>query len=204
MTFDLKEDTETINEIIASEKKDESALTIGKVDTSIKKEGVRHDAQFIPAEKVEALCWGASATRGQYSTTYLYSFRFIGSGQTINVSWSGSKEGDKSKELFDKHVNALFSFILPHTESFVKNQLDRGGALMIGGCRLTKANVQFETKGWFSSKSHSVSWNKLKADFSNGELTLCSIDNYSEKVSMPLMTTPNSFILYLLVKNYEA
>ena len=204
MTFDLKEDTETINEIIASEKKDESALTIGKVDTSIKKEGVRHDAQFIPAEKVEALCWGASATRGQYSTTYLYSFRFIGSGQTINVSWSGSKEGDKSKELFDKHVNALFSFILPHTESFVKNQLDRGGAIMIGGCRVTKANIQFETKGWFSSKSHSVPWNKLKVDLSNGELILCSIDNYSEKVSMPLMTTPNSFILYLLVKNYEA
>jgi tetratricopeptide (TPR) repeat protein len=204
MTFDLKEDTETINEIIANEKKDESALTIGKVNTSIKKEGVRHDTQFIPAEKVEALCWGASATRGQYSTTYLYSFRFIGSGQTINVSWSGSKEGDKSKELFDQHVNALFSFILPHTESFVKNQLDRGGAIMVGGCRLTKANVQFETKGWFSSKSHSVPWSKLKADFSNGELTICSIDNYSEKVSMPLMTTPNSFILYLLVKNYEA
>jgi len=204
MTFDLKEDTEAINEIIASEKKDESALTIGKVNTSIKKEGIRHDTQFIPAEKVEALCWGASATRGQYSTTYSYSFRFIGSGQTINVSWSGSKEGDKSKDLFDQHVNALFSFILPHAENYVKNQLDRGGTIMIGGCRITKANVQFETKGWFSSKSHSVPWKKLKAEFSNGELTLCSIDNNSQKVSMPLMTTPNSFILFLLVKNYEA
>jgi tetratricopeptide (TPR) repeat protein len=204
MTFDLKEDTETINEIIASEKKDESALTIGKVNTSIKKEGVRHDAQFIPADKVEALCWGASATRGQYSTTYLYKFSFIGNGQTINVSWSGSKEGDQSKELFDQHVNALFSFILPHTMDLVKNQLDRGSAIMIGGCRLTKANVQFETKGWFTSKSHSVPWNKLKVDLSNGELILRSIDNYSEKVSMPLMTTPNSFILFSLVKNYEA
>jgi tetratricopeptide (TPR) repeat protein len=204
MTFDLKEDTETLNEIIASEKKDESALTIGKVNTSIKKEGVRHDAQFIPAESVEAFCWGASATRGQYSTSYSYSFRFIGNRQTINVAWSGSKEGDKSKELFDQHVNALLTFIFPHTMVFVKNQLDRGGAIMVGGCRLTKANVQFETKGWFSSKSHSVPWNKLKIELSNGELTLYSIDNYSDKVSMPLMTTLNSFILYSLVKNYEA
>lgn len=204
MTFDLKEDTEAINDIIASEKKDESALTIGKVNTSIKKEGVRHGTQFIPAEKVEALCWGASATRGQYSTSYLYSFSFIGSGQTINVEWSGSKEGDKSKDFFDKHVDALLRFIFPFAVGFVKSQLDRGGAIMVGKCRLTKAHVQFETKGWFSSKSHSIPWSRLKADLSNGELTLCSIDNYSDKVTMPLMTTPNSFILFSLVKNYEA
>lgn len=204
MTFDLKEDTEAINDIIASEKKDESALTIGKVNTSIKKEGVRHGTQFIPAEKVEALCWGASATRGQYSTSYLYSFSFIGSGQTINVEWSGSKEGDKSKDFFDKHVDALLRFIFPFAVGFVKSQLDRGGVIMVGKCRLTKAHVQFETKGWFSSKSHSIPWSRLKADLSNGELTLCSIDNYSDKVTMPLMTTPNSFILFSLVKNYEA
>lgn len=204
MTFDLKKDTETINEIIASEKKDESALTVGKINTSIKKEGVRHGTQFIPAEKVEALCWGASATRGQYSTSYLYSFRFIGNGQIIAVEWSGSSEGDKSREFYDQHVNALLTFIFPHTISFVKNQLDRGGAIVVGKCRLTKANVQFETKGWFSSKSHVVPWGRLKVDLSNGDLVLYSIDNYSDKVSMPLMTTPNSFVLFSLVKNYEA
>ena len=204
MTFDLKEDSETINEIIASEKKDESALTIGKINTSIKKEGVRHDSQFIPADKVESLCWGYSVTRGQYSTSYDYRFQFIGAGQTINVKWSGSQSNDKSKELFDQHVNALLSFIFPKTIEYVKNQLDRGGALMVGGCRLTKSNVQFETKGWFTSKSHSVPWTKLKVDISNGEIKLWSIDNNSDKVSMPAMSTPNSFILFSLVKNYEA
>jgi len=204
MTFDLKEDTETIDEIIADEKKDESALSIGKINTSIKKEGVRHDAQFIPADKVESLCWGYSVTRGQYSTSYDYRFQFIGAAQTVNVKWSGSQEGDKSKEFYDKHVNALLSFIFPRTIEYVKNQLDRGGAVMIGGCRLTKSNVQFETKGWFTSKSHSVPWTKLKTEISNGEIRLWSIDNNSDKVSMPVMSTPNSFILFSLVKNYEA
>lgn len=204
MTFDLKEDSETINEIIASEKKDESALTIGKINTSIKKEGVRHDSQFIPADKVESLCWGYSVTKGQYSTSYDYRFQFIGAGQTINVKWSGSQASDKSKELFDQHVNALLSFIYPKTIEYVKNQLERGGAVMIGGCRLTKSNVQFETKGWFTSKSHSVPWTKLKVDISNGEIKLWSIDNNSDKVTMPVMSTPNSFILFSLVKNYEA
>lgn len=204
MTFDIKEDLETINEIIESEKKDESAITIGNVKTSIKKEGVRHDMQFIPAEKVEALCWGYSATKGQYSTSYSYSFRFIGNGQIINVAWSGSKDGDKSKQLFDEHVNALFSYIFPKTITFVRNQLEQGGIIIIGDCRLTKANVHFETKGWFSNKSHNVPWSKLKVDLSNGELILCSTDNYSDKVKMPLMSTPNAYILFSLVKNYEA
>lgn len=204
MTFDLKEDTETIDEIIADEKKNESALTIGKINTSIKKEGVRHDSQFIPADKVESLCWGYSVTKEQYSTSYDYRFQFIGAGQTINVKWSGSQSSDKSKELYDQHVNALISYIFPSTIEYVKNQLDRGGAIMIGGCRLTKSNVQFETKGWFTSKSHSVPWTKLKTDISNGEIRLWSIDNNSDKVSMPIMSTPNSFILFSLVKNYEA
>ena len=203
LNFDLKEDTETIDEIIANEKKDESALTIGKINTSIKKEGVRYDSQFIAADKVESLCWGYSVTREQYSTSYDYRFQFIGSGQAINVRWSGSQASDKSKELFDKHVNALLIYIFPKTIEYVKKQLDRGIAIMIGGCRLTKSNVQFETKGWFTSKSHSVPWTKLKVDISNGEIILWSIDNNSDKVSMPVMSTPNSFVLFSLVKNYE-
>jgi tetratricopeptide (TPR) repeat protein len=202
MSFDLMEDSEAINDIIESEKKDESALTIGKINTSIKKEGVRHGSQFIPADKVEALFWGYLITSAQYTKTYDYRFQFVGNGTTINVNWSGSEEGDKSKVLYDKHVNALLTYIFPSTIDYVKNQLKRGEIIMIGACRVTKENIQFETKGWFSKKSHVVPWSRVKVELSNGDLILCSSDNYSDKVNMPLMSTPNSFILYSLVKNY--
>jgi tetratricopeptide (TPR) repeat protein len=204
MNFDFKEDTETLNEIIASEKKNESALVIGNIKTSIKKEGVRHDSQFIPAEKIETLSWGLIATRQQNSISYDYRFQFEGNGQTIIVKWLGSQEGDKSKELFDQHVNALFSFIIPQTMTYVENQLESGHSMMIGKCRVTRSNVQFETKGWFNTKSHIVPWTKLRVNLSNGELILWNVDKDSDKVTMPLMTTPNSFILFSLVKKYEA
>jgi len=204
MAFDLAEDQVTITEIISTEKKEESAVTIGKINTSIKKEGVRHDTQFIPADKVEALCWGYLVTRGEYSKTYEYRFQFMGNGMTINSNWSGSAENDISKTLYDKHVNALITFIMPKAIDYVKNQLKHGRVITVGGCKITEDNVQFETKGWFSTKSHSVPWYKVNVELTNGDLIVCSKDNTSSKISMPLMSTPNSILLYSLVKNYEA
>jgi len=204
LSFDLEEDTQTINEIIANEKKDESALSIGKVLTSIKKEGVRYDTRFIPANTIESVCWGYSVTRGQYSSTYEYCFKFTGSGQTIDVKWSGTNEGDKSKEFYDKHVKALLRFIFPIATEYVKNQLDRGDSVTIGGCRLSRSRVEFETKGWFKATSHSIPWTKLEVDIANGDIRLWSVDDSSKKVSFPIMSTPNSFVLFSLVKNYEA
>ena len=96
----------------------------------------------------------------------------------------------------------MLTYIFPSTVDYVKNQLKRGELVTVGGCRLTKDNVEFETKGWFSKKMHVVPWSRLKVELSNGDLIICSSDNYSEKLTMPLMSTPNSFVLYSLVKNY--
>ncbi len=203
LKFDLLEDTKKISEIIADELKDESSVTVGGIAASIKRTGISYDKQFIPASKVDSLCWGYSVTNVNQSLSYLYQFSFSGNGQSIKMVWGGSKENDRSKEFYDKHVKAIFSYIFSYTLKNIQEKLDTGRSVVIGSCTLTAAGVQYVTKGWFSNKTHNVSWSKLKVDLSNGDLILFSIDRPSEKITMPLKDTQNSFILFSLVRNFE-
>jgi tetratricopeptide (TPR) repeat protein len=199
----LEEDAKTIDEIINNQRKEESVLNFGKIESYIKKDGVRHGETFIPVDEVEAVRWGATITRENYSTSYKFSMVISGAGEIINLSWSAPSETDKLKELFDKHVGALLTFIFPTLLAKTKEQLSSGETIRVGSSKLTQYGVQFETKGWFSAKSHNVPWAKVKADLTNGMLKICSIDNHSDKIEMPLKDTDNVFVLYILATSDE-
>jgi len=199
LKFEIKKDTEILEKIIKEEKEKEASISIGKSITTIKKEGIRLDSQFIPAEKIESLCWGSTVTRSQNQTTYIYRFEFNGGGQTIKVSFSGSEKNDFSNQISKKYVDAIFNFIFSNAVDFVKKQLENGKTLIIGNCKVSKSDLRFETKGWFGNKLHVVPWSKLKATLENGELVINSIDNYSDKISMAISSTPNAFILFTLI-----
>jgi hypothetical protein len=126
-----------------------------------------------------------------------------GAGQIVNLSWSAPSETDKLYEMFDKHVGALLTYIFPTLLAKTKEQLSAGSTIRIGSCKLTKYGVVFETKGWFSTKTHNVTWAKVKANLTNGMLQICSIDNFSDNVEMSLKDTDNVFILYILATNDE-
>lgn len=199
----LEDDAKTIDEIINNQRKDESVLTFGKIESYIKKDGVRHGETFIPVDKVQAIRWGTTIVRENYSTSYKFSMVISGAGEVVNLSWSAPSETDKLKELFDKHVGALLTFIFPPLLAKTKEQLSSGATIRIGPCKLTQYGVQFETKGWFSAKPHNVPWAKVKGNLTNGMLQICSIDNYSDKVEMPLKDTDNVFVLYILATSDE-
>jgi tetratricopeptide (TPR) repeat protein len=199
----LEDDSKAIDEIITNQKKDESVLVFGKIESYIKKDGARYGETYIPVDKVTAIRWGTTVSQSNYSTSYNFSMVISGAGQVINLVWSAPSETDKSKELFDKHVGALLTYIFPPLLERIKLQLKAGLTLQIGPCKVNQYGVQFETKGWFSNKSHNVSWKKIKANLSNGELHLFSIDNYSEKIVMSLKDTNNVFVLYILATGDE-
>ncbi len=199
----IEEDTRAINKIIADEKKDESTLLFSGKESWIKKDGAKHNDIYIPVESIESLRWGSTVTRENYNTTYRLSMVIRGASQTINLSWNASSETDKSKELFDKHVNALLTYLFPPLMARIKAKIAQGVYVVIGTCRLTVGGIQFETKGWFSNTIHNVPWAKVKAELKNGELVIFSIDNYSDKTTMPLQDTENAFALFLLATSDE-
>jgi hypothetical protein len=198
----LEEDAKDIERIISSEKKDESKLTFGELASSIKKDGVRHGDIYIPTDKVETVRWGTAIVNENYKTSYKVSMVITGTGKTITLGWSAASETDKSKVLFDTHVGALLSYIFPSLLERIKKRLGKGETISIGRrdnlCKLTEYGVQFNTKGWFSEKTHNVSWEKIMANLSNGVLQISSIDNYSEKIELPFKDTDNAFVLYIL------
>ena len=166
--------------------------------------GARHGEIYIPVDKVTAIRWGTTISQSNYSNSYNFSMVISGAGQVINLAWSAPSETDKSKELFDKHVGALLTYIFPPLLERIKLQIQAGLTLQIGPCKVNQYGVQFETKGWFSNKSHNVSWKKIKANLSNGELHLFSIDDYSEKIELSLKDTNNVFVLYILATSEES
>jgi len=199
----LEDDAKTIDEIINNQRKDESLLHFGKIESYIKKDGVRHGDTYISVDKVQTIKWGTTIARENYSTSYKFSMVISGAGQVVNLSWSAPSETDKLYEMFDKHVGALLTYIFPTLLAKTKEQLKAGSTIRIGSCKLTKYGVEFETKGWFSTKTHNVTWAKVKANLTNGMLQICSIDNYPDKVEMPLKDTDNVFILYILATSDE-
>jgi len=199
----LEDDAKAINDIINEQKKDESTLTFGNIKSYIKKDGARHGETYIHVDKVCAVRWGTTIVRENHTTSYKFSMVISDARQAIKLDWAAPSETDKLKELFDKHVSALLTYIFPSLISRIKEQLKSGATVRVGSCKLTQYGVQFETKGWFSNKIHNVSWAKVKANLSNGELQIFSIDNYSDKVEMPLKDTDNAFVLYILANSDE-
>jgi len=203
----LEEDTKDLERIISNEKQDESNLTFGELVSSIKKDGIRHGDTFIPVDKVETVRWGTTIVNENYKTTLKVSMVVTGAGKAVNLGWNAASETDQPKVLFDKHVNALMSYLFPSLLERIKKGLDSGETINIGPwdnqCKLTKYGVQFKTKGWFSDKTHNVSWSKLKVNLSQGMLQVFSIDNYSDKIELPFKDTDNAFALYILATSDE-
>jgi tetratricopeptide (TPR) repeat protein len=194
----LDEDSDQINKIIAKEKENESVLTFGEKESSIKKEGIRHNNLFIPTAEVESLRWGLTYTRANYITTCSFKIIVTGENEVINISWKSGSDVEKQRKLFNDHVNALIHFIFPSVMEKINSKLSSGKNVKIGPCSLTKDGIEFETKGWFSTKSHSTPWDFVQARLESGMLYITSSVSPSAKCEMSLEETDKAFALYIL------
>lgn len=197
----IKEDEKKIDEIINKEKKSESHLTHGSVSSSITKEGIKFGNTFLKTEDIHSIRWGILVTNGNYSKTYNFLLVAKGYGKEIKITWEASKDIEVQQGYFNKQIDAVFKFIFPSVLEKIQKKLSAGVSEQIGPCRVYQDRIEFETKGWFSSKSHSLKWHQVETDIKSGAMTIFSKRDSSIKIEMPLRDIDNAFILSFLVSN---
>ena len=197
----LVEDMVALNEKIAEEQKDESSLTLLDKNYSIKREGVNFANVEIPTKEIETIRWGISITRSNGVVTYAFGMAVGGCGSKVaKLAWNSSNNIETQKGLFNKFVDAAFSYVLPTVIEKLNVELNRGSRLQIGPVSVSKSGIPFTIKGWFSDKQELCPWSRLYADLSNGDLVITDSSNSKATISMPLKETDNAFALYLMIK----
>lgn len=197
----LDEDMVTLNQRIAEERKDESSLTLLGQDYSIKREGVVFANVSIPTKEIETIRWGISITQSNGVATYAFGMAVGGRGSTVaRLTWNSSNNVETQKGLFNKFVDAAFSYVLPTVMEKLNTELNRGSRLQIGPASVSKSGIPFTIKGWFSDKQELCPWHRLNANLSNGDLVITDSSNSKATISLPLKETDNAFALYLLIK----
>jgi tetratricopeptide (TPR) repeat protein len=198
----LDEDMTTLNERIAEERKDEYTLTLSGQDYSIKRDGVRFGNVSIPTKEIETIRWGISITRANGLATYAFSMAIGGRGSSVGrLNWSASKNIESQEGLFNKVVDAAFSYVIPTVVEKLNKELDRGSRIQIGSASVSKSGITFTIEGWFSNKQELCPWHRLHAKLDNGDLVITDSSNSKAKISMALKETDNAFVLYLMIKN---
>lgn len=199
LALKIKEDENKIDEIIAGEKKKESHLVFGSISSSITKEGLKHGSTILKPKDITSVRWGILITNEKYSNSYNYLFIAKGLGTEVRINWSASNNIEKQQALFEKLIDAFIEFIFPSLVEKIKDKLAAGMSEQIGPCRVFDDAVQFETKGWFSSKTHVLKWNQVKIKAKNGMIIINDKRDPSVKVEMSPRDTDNASILHALV-----
>lgn len=196
----LLEDNKALDAQIAEKKQYESHLTFGDVKASVTAEGVKYGDKFIKESLIESIRWGVTITReAVVKNDYLLVVK--GSNQEIRIAWRGTGSPDNSKQHFDKLVEAIITYSLPGLIDRVNSRLKRGLSLQIGPCTVSAQGISFESKGWFSAKTHQIPWQSLKATLTNGNLVLSNLMSPALKTELPFSETDNAFVLYHLAKS---
>jgi tetratricopeptide (TPR) repeat protein len=201
LALKIREDESQIGEIIAKEKKKESHLTFGSTSSSITKDGVKYGHSILKPKEISSIRWGVLITNGNYFRTYNFLLAAKGNGKEININWDAVKDIEKQQDLYEKQIEAMIQFIFPSVLERIKEKLESGASEAIGPCRIYKDRVQFETKGWFSTKNHVLNWNQIKTELKSGMLVLYDKRDPSVKVEMSLRDTDNAFVLHILAMN---
>ncbi len=197
----LEKDIAKLNELIEKEKKDESYLTFGETKFEITREGIRHGGKFIKATDAETLRWGIAITNSSGYKTYEFKIVVGGIGShTINVSWKSGSDIKKQEELFQKCVDAIFSYLLPNVVEKLREELARGKTVYVGGVPVTKGGVTLKAQGWFSSKEEYCPWRSLSSEIKNGSAVITSTINSKAEATLSLADIDNAWILHILIK----
>lgn len=197
----IEDNFKQIVEISQSERQYEAKLTSGKHVWHITKEGATCGPVFIPVNDVASVRWGTIVTRQQYgSTKYDYELTITGAaGREASYTWSATADIEKNQKHFENLIDAAISYMLPMVVGRIEASLAAGHPFGIGPCLVTSAGIQFETSSWFSSKQHSIPWERVRTDMANGELIVSDRDMPKMKISMPFKSTNNAPALRILV-----
>lgn len=201
LTQKLKEDFETISEIIKEQNKYESHLNFGNARKwRITKQGIFDNGELCPVNEIRSLRWGIRIEENG-SHNYLFAVKRK-TGKEHLVTWTSSNRV-KQGELFQEIVNAALHYVIPSLIERFLLELNLGETLKVGPVQITRHGISFESKGLFFSRMNQVSWSKVDVVHHNG--TAIVKDKFSGKQSLPisLRDVPNAIILGILIMSFN-
>ncbi|KAB0265539.1 tetratricopeptide repeat protein [Microvirga brassicacearum] len=194
----LQDDLSQVEEMIREERKAEVRLTSAGDTWEITKKGIRQGDLFIPTAEVTILRWGSLMTRRDSSIVYDYRFHVAAAdGGRVKFDWT-TKDGETSQTNFSNLINAALEYIFIPVCIGVQEQIAKGSSVKIGPCTLSSQGVAFETKGWISSKTHLVPWERVRCAVKDGIVTMSDSHAAKVKIDMALRDTDNAPLLTFL------
>lgn len=202
LTARLKQDYQTIERLIAEERKHESRLQFG-ADRSIAitKDGIRDGAAFIPAANVAAVRWGTTITRGGSDDVYEFFFSANdGAAKSITVNWrSQGTSAVEQREHFSSMIRATLTYLAEHIVAGLRSRVLSGPPFTIGNCTLHPNGVSFQTQGFIFRKSHTIRWDDVVAEASGGNIVVRSRSQPSAMCTQSMRDVDNAVLLPFLV-----
>ena len=186
----------------------------------INHKGAQKGEQFMAVRSVESIRFGVEVklltpkdpawTSGKYNREHYY-FLSLKSDSDAEITYthkSNPFHDQPSKiqgyqENFDLFLTAAIHYFLPTIVKKIDQRLSQGQSVKIGGCTLTSNGIQFETTGWFSSKTHILPWSNVSAGVLNGEVVVSERSTPKNKIILPLLLTDNALAIAALVESHN-
>jgi tetratricopeptide (TPR) repeat protein len=197
----IEKDSQTLQEMINKEKKDEAFLVFNDVNYSITREGAQFGDQKLAVAEVETLRWGMEVTR---SNGHRIDFKIALGGKgskSLRLNWHTLANHEKQKELFGNFINAIITYIEPSLTKKVRDEIARGGTIYIGGVPVSNKGIVLRSQGWFSTKEELCHWTRLQSNIENGNVNISDKTNLKLNVSLPVADIDNAWLLHWLVKS---
>jgi tetratricopeptide (TPR) repeat protein len=202
LTARLKEDYQTIERLIAEERKYESHLEFGaNRPIAVTKDGIRDGATFLPAASVAAVRWGTTITRGGHTDVYEFFFwAKDGDGRSITVNWrSQGADAAEQREHFSSMIRATLNYLAEHLVARLRTRILSGPPCDIGNCTLDRNGVAFQTQGFIFKKDHRIAWADVVAEARDGNIVVRSRSQQSAICKQSMRDIENAVLLPFLV-----
>jgi hypothetical protein len=119
-------------------------------------------------------------------------------GKIIVFTWKTSQDIEASQKHFEDLINAALSYLFPSIMERAESRLAAGQPLSVGPCKVFSHGIEFETKGWILTDSHSVPWRRVRVSIENGNMIVSDAASHKARISFPLRETDNALVLRFL------
>ena len=206
LTQRLKEDLETVQKLIADQRKDECKVQFGKERKfEITKDGVLDGQKFFLATSVEAVRWGILVSNNGNGISYDYLLS-IRNDQNISItaSWKSNEAGEaESTRYFDSMVRAAFAYLASHVIEKINTRICSGDVVEIGLFKLDQTGVTIVTKGILFKRKDIVPWSDFITKLSHGDILASRESDGTTFAPMPIRDTENAVLLPLIRLRFQ-
>lgn len=199
------EDEILLDKLLAEQTKHDASIQYNGESYKITRKAVIFGKQTILVGDARKIRFGMVSNRDTNGASIEFSIDVVDKDESrLSLGWKAYKHLEKQEELFRGLQDAALNYLLPPIMENIESTLNRGNVIIVGPAACTKEGVKFNIDGWFNSKQIVCPWKHLKAQLSNGQLTVADPTDRKAVHVIPLATTDNAMALYFLINKYQS